>query len=257
MQEGVLRLTLYANRALNPTVMLHIQLLAQLIDFFYQAKQREQTLRDITHLRAVYETGSRLTHDLKNMLQSLFSLTAIAQSESAQAQQLLQQQLPVLAQRIEGIMSKLQKPEAESETADLAMNVWWDRLRLRNHHQQVVWRSANVLPSKIVPQALLDCVADNLIENAVRKRQSEPDILINVLLRAEPFCLTVCDSGAAMPETVSAKLFKEVATSEHGLGIGLYQAAQWAEQLDYQLELTCNVVGEVCFELRQSNSVIS
>src|SRR3989338_2373553 len=79
VQEGELRLAVYAKQTLNPAVLLHVHLLAQLIGYFYQAKQREQSLRDITRLQAVYETGSRLTHDLKNMLQSLLSLYDIAQ----------------------------------------------------------------------------------------------------------------------------------------------------------------------------------
>jgi len=130
-QEGELRLTLYARQSLNPSVLLHVQLLTQLIGFFYQAKQREQSLRDMTRLQAVYETGSRLTHDLKNMLQSLLSLTSIAQSREQIAQQLLRQQLPLLTQRIELTLTKLQQPEAARETAQLSLNAWWNSVRLR------------------------------------------------------------------------------------------------------------------------------
>lgn len=46
VQEGELRLTLYAKQPFNPTLLLHIHLLVQLIGYFYQAKQREQSLRD-------------------------------------------------------------------------------------------------------------------------------------------------------------------------------------------------------------------
>ncbi|MFZ5502399.1 MAG: sensor histidine kinase [Pseudomonadota bacterium] len=251
VQEGDLRLTLYAKRALNPTVSLHIHLLTQLIGYFYQAKQREQTLRDITHLRAVYETGSRLTHDLKNMLQSLFSLTALAQSESAQGQQLLRQQLPLLAQRIELVMTKLQQPQSDNDSARLALGAWWQSVQARNQHQKIIWRAPPQLPEIAIPQALFDCVADNLIENALRKRQSEPDIRIIVVLTAHPAGLTVCDSGTAIPAEIAAKLLGEVVASEGGLGIGLFQAARWAEQLDYRLSLGSNVAGEVSFELRQ------
>jgi len=140
VQERGLRLTLYARQSLNPTLLLHIHLLVQLIGYFYQSKQREQALRDITRLQAVYETGSRLTHDLKNMLQSLLSLTALAQNREGRAQQLLQQQLPLLSQRIEMTLLKLQQPHMENETAQLALNAWWDTLRLRNQHQVIRWR---------------------------------------------------------------------------------------------------------------------
>lgn len=252
VQERGLRLTLYARQALNPTLLLHIHLLVQLIGYFYQAKQREQSLRDITRLQAVYETGSRLTHDLKNMLQSLLSLTAIAQSSEKRAQQLLQQQLPLLSHRIEMTLLKLQQPHIENETAQLALNAWWDNLRLRNQHQLIRWREPNGLPDNIIPAALLDCAIDNLIDNALRKRQTEPGIAISVEIRLEPVRITVCDSGVAIPESIAAKLLHDVILSEHGFGIGLYQAARWAKQLDYRLTLISNHAGEVCFELRDN-----
>jgi signal transduction histidine kinase len=255
VQEGELRLTLYAKQSLNPTLLLHIHLLVQLIGYFYQAKQREQSLRDITRLQAVYETGSRLTHDLKNMLQSLHSLTAIAQSREARAQQLLQQQLPLLTQRIEMTLLKLRQPHIESETPQLALNVWWDTLRLRNPHQSIEWRAPDHLPDKNIPAALFDCIIDNLIDNVLRKRQSEPGITITVEIQPEPLHLTVCDNGTPMPENIAANLLRGVVVSENGLGIGLYQAARWAEQLGYRLTLISNRAGNVCFELRDSNGM--
>jgi len=108
-------MTLYAKQPIRPHTADAYPAAHAMVGYFYQAKQREQSLRDITRLQAVYETGSRLTHDLKNMLQSLFSLTSIAQSREERAQQLLQQQLPLLTQRIELILSKLQQPLLETK----------------------------------------------------------------------------------------------------------------------------------------------
>ena len=253
VQERGLRLTLYARQSLNPTLLLHIHLLVQLIGYFYQSKQREQALRDITRLQAVYETGSRLTHDLKNMLQSLLSLTALAQNREQRAQQLLQQQLPLLSQRIEMTLLKLQQPHLEHESAQLALNAWWDGLRLRNQHQVIYWRGPGGLPDKSIPAALFDNVIDNLIDNALRKCQTEPDIGISVEIRLEPLRISVCDSGSAIPESIAGKLLRGVIVSENGFGIGLYQASRWAEQLDYRLTLISNRAGNVCFELRDTS----
>lgn len=255
VQEGKLRLTLYTRQALNPTLLLHIHLLVQLVGNFYQAKQREQSLRDISRLQAVYETGSRLTHDLKNMLQSLLSLTAIAQSSEKPAQQLLQQQLPLLTQRIEMTLLKLQQPHTGSETPQLALSAWWDTVRLRNRYQVIRWREPDGLPDNNIPAALFDCIIDNLIDNALRKRQSEPGVTISVEIKPEPLSLTVCDSGTPIPENIAANLLRGGVFSESGLGIGLYQAARWAEQLGYRLTLISNRAGNVCFELRDSMEV--
>ena len=248
-QEGELRLTLYARQSLNPAVLLHVHLLAQLIGYFYQAKQREQSLREITRLQAVYETGSRLTHDLKNMLQSLLSLTSIAQSREQMAQQLLQQQLPMLTQRIELTLTKLQQPQSVNETPQLALSAWWDAVRLRNQFQTIAWRAPDKLPGKNIPAALFDCVIDNLLDNVLRKRQSDPGIAISVEIQPEPLRLVVCDSGDPIPETITANLLRGVVVSENGLGIGLYQASRWAGQSGYRLKLISNRAGKVCFEL--------
>lgn len=249
VQEGELRLTLYTGQSLNLTMLLHIHLLAQLIGYFYQAKQREQSLRDITRLQAVYETGARLTHDLKNMLQSLLALTAVAQSPEKKAQQLLLQQLPILSQRIELTLGKLEQPQLESDTPLLSLAAWLDTVRLRNRHQPIEWLLPDKLPDKKIPAALFDCVVDNLLDNALRKRQTERGISIFVKIDAEPLCVTVCDSGDAIPEVIAANLLRRVVVSENGLGVGLYQSARWAEQQGCRLTLTSNQCGNVCFEL--------
>lgn len=266
IHEADLHLTLYAKQALNPAVLLHMHLLTRLVGYFYQAKQREQSLRDITRLQAVYEIGSRLTHDLKNMLQSLLSLTSIAQSREERAQQLLQQQLPLLTKRIEQTLSKLKQPQVEDETPLLSLAAWWDAARLRNQHQQIQWNAPEAMPDSMVPAALFDCVLDNLLANALRKKQSRIDIHITVEIhfglitgnarRASDIAgksllrLSVCDDGEPVPEAIAANLLRNVVISKQGLGVGLYQAAQWAEQLDYNLRLSSNQAGSVCFELR-------
>jgi signal transduction histidine kinase len=255
VQENGLRLTLYARQSLNPTLLLHIHLLVQLIGYFYQAKQREQSLRNITRLQAVYETGSRLTHDLKNMLQSLLSLSAIAQSREERAQQLLQQQLPLLTQRIETTLLKLQQPNIEGDTPQLALKAWWDSVRMRNQHQLIDWRGAENLPDKNIPAALFDCVIDNLIDNVLSKRQSNQAVTLSVEIQSESLRLTVCDNGDPIPERIAANLLRGIVVSEQGLGIGLYQAARWAGQLGYRLSLISNRAGKVCFELQENNGM--
>lgn len=253
LQEGELRLTLYARQPINPTLLLHIKLLVQLLAHFYQAKQREQMLRDITRLQTVYETGSRLTHDLTNMLQSLHALASIAQSREDRAQQLLQQQLPLLIQRIEMTLGKLKQPLQQNETAQLALNAWWDALRQRNQFQDIEWHARDSLSGTDIPAPLFDCIADNLIDNAVRKRQAEPGIAVSIELRSEPLCLAVCDSGSPVPQNIAGNLLRAAVASEYGLGIGLYQAARWAAQLGYRLRLADNRPGRVCFELTVAN----
>jgi len=254
VEEQGLRLTLFSRQAIAPSVLLHIHLLTELLGYFYQAKRREQRLREVTHLQAVYETGARLTHDLKNMLQSLFALTSIAQRSEEEVFPLLRRQLPVLVQRIEMTLSKLKVPHLENESSLLSLAAWWESLRLRQRHQHaaIEWVCEGAVTDEKIPASLFDCVTDNLIDNASNKRLQQPGIFIRVTLRTQPFSLSVCDGGNAIPAPLARQLLQTVVPSESGLGVGLYQAARWAGQFGYQLVLRENAKGMVCFELIQS-----
>ncbi len=255
ISEQGLRLTLFSRQNISPAMRAHIYLLAQLLSHFYQAKLREQRLREMARLQAIYETGARLTHDLKNMLQSLFALISIAQQNKEAAVPALQQQLPVLAQRIELTLAKLRAPQEEAEAAQLPLAVWWENLRQRHQHTGVSWQCKDGLPDLAVPGALFDCVADNLIDNAIAKRREQPNIAIRIALRTQPLSLTICDNGAAIPAQVAGQLLHTIVHSENGLGVGLYQAARWASQLGYHLILGDNRNGSVCFELKLTDDL--
>ncbi|MGH8751543.1 MAG: hypothetical protein ACREUV_07540, partial [Burkholderiales bacterium] len=71
---GDLHVVLYSRWQLSPALLLHVKLLVRLLADFYHAKVRERQERQNAYTQAVYETGARLTHDVKNLLQSLKSL---------------------------------------------------------------------------------------------------------------------------------------------------------------------------------------
>jgi signal transduction histidine kinase len=247
--EQDLSLTLFSHRAVPPTVLLHVRLLARLLGHFYQAKRREQNLREITRLQTIYETGARLTHDLKNMLQSLIALTAVAREQPERAQPVLQRQLPVLTQRIELILSKLKSPQTQEDAVELPLGTWWEGLRQRCQHRNVEWRSPANIAQLSIPVALFDCVADNLIDNASKKRLREPNIVVSATLSCEPLSLSISDTGSEIPGAVAQQLLNTIVTSEDGMGIGLYQVARWAAQSGYRLELSENRPGKVTFRI--------
>jgi signal transduction histidine kinase len=246
-----LRLRLFARQRIAPSVLMHTQLLSQMLAYFYQSKRREQRLREMARLQAVHETGARLTHDLKNMLQSLFALISIAEQQPAQAQPVLQRQLPVLAQRIELTLQKLKMPQHEVAATAIPLAAWWGSLQQRQQYRNLDWLSEDRLGEQTIPSTLFDSIADNLIENARNKRLREPSISVQISLRARPLCLSVCDSGSAIPQAVADQLLHTVVESEDGLGVGLFQAARWAEQSGYRLLLQENRTGRVCFELHE------
>ena len=255
--EQGLRMTLYGHKPISPAVLLHIHLLTQLLGHFYQAKQREQRLGEVTRLQAVYETGARLTHDLKNMLQSLHALTSIAQRNEEEALPVMRWHLPVLMQRIEVALSKLKSPQLEDESSLLPVAVWWENLRQRHLHAALEWDLVGEPGDEMIPATLFDCVADNLIDNASNKRQQHPFMTIKVSLQVQPFSFAVCDAGDAIPTALAQQLMHTVVPSASGLGVGLYQAARWARQLGYQMNLRDNVDGKVRFDLVVSQAVMA
>ena len=105
------------------------------------------------------------------------------------------------------------------------------------------------MSEQAIPFTLFDSVVDNLIENARNKRAQEPEISVRVRLQGLPLSLSVCDSGSAIPEEMASHILHTVVESEQGFGVGLFQAARWAEQMGYRLQLTENIKGRVCFEL--------
>jgi hypothetical protein len=250
--EQDMSLTLFSHKAVSPTVLLHVRLLARLLGHFYQAKRREQNLREITRLQTIYETGARLTHDLKNMLQSLIALTSVAREQPERAQPVLQRQLPVLTQRIELILAKLKAPQAQEDAVELPLAIWWEGLRQRHQHHHIEWRSPENIGGPSIPVALFDCAADNLIDNANNKRLREPGITVTVALTCEPFSLSICDSGSAIPSAIAHQLLNTIVPSEDGMGIGLYQVARWAAQSGYRLELSENMQGKVTFRISKT-----
>jgi signal transduction histidine kinase len=89
-------------------------------------------------------------------------------------------------------------------------------------------------------------VADNLLTNALRKRREQADIQVRALLRTEPaLSFSVEDSGEPAPDHVARNLFQAPVTSDHGLGVGLFQAARQAAKVGYELAMEENRRGAV------------
>lgn len=247
-----LSLTWQSTRPLTPALALHVRLLSQLLGYFYAAKVREQTLREQAYTQAIHDTGARLTHDVKNILQSLKTLLAAADTSAPEDSErllaLMKRQLPQLAARLSQTVDKLKQP-ADMDVVRLPAQAWWAGLQSRYEHDDVRF-VADALDATPLPQDLFDSVADNLLTNALRKRHGEPGVAVAVRLTLQPLvCLTVTDSGAAAPEHVARNLFLSPVASDFGLGVGLYQAARQAARAGYRLELADNRPGRVTFRL--------
>lgn len=252
-----LHLTLYSRWQFSPSMYLHVQLLTQILGEFYEAKRREETISQTTYMQTFYETGSRLTHDIKNILQSLGTLAAASQQvadeqDDARLLDLIKQQLPRLNQRLAVTLSKLERPSVEKKTQAKVAN-WWKSFKQLNLHQQIHFESPTKFPNANIDLEVVDSVVDNLLQNALEKAKHEQALSIHVKLHAtEYFCVDVTDNGSPVPIEVEERLFKAHVNSSTGLGVGLYHAAQQAEQAGYSLSLIKNQQGLVTFRLEIS-----
>jgi signal transduction histidine kinase len=242
-----LALTVHFRQAPSPAMRWHVEWLLRLTAEFYLVKLQTHQLQRLSYVQAIYETGARVTHDVKNLLQSLQVLCyAVNQpGDPAQLSALLSRQLPQITDRLKATLGKLQSPQIE-RLDQLPASVWWSGLKERYAHLQVDWQGGSIAGDS-VPDALFDSVAENLLQNALAKRQRQPGLRISVLFADGG--LTVSDDGSAIEPVVAAALFDGPVRSEDGLGIGLYHAARQAEGAGYSLALTENRPGLVAFTL--------
>jgi len=249
-----LEIVFYTDISLSPALFLHMRLLAQVVGEFYEGKRREMALRRNAYLQAVHETGARLTHDVKNLLQSLYALTSMAQKLPVEGTGgLLQRQLPQLTQRLRSTLDRLRAPEVPTRELTIAASAWWRQLSQRLADAGVRLE-ADVRSDPAVPAALFDSFIENAVDNASDKAVREPgmEIAVEFACDGERVELTVRDTGSRVEDAAAARLFRQPIERGAGLGIGLYQLGRMAQQAGYRLELASNVAGDVRFTLARA-----
>lgn len=250
----------HTNVPLTPAVVWQFNILLLLLDEFYLARIRERQLREIGFMQAIYETGSRLTHDVKNILQSLNALCAAAAeadqgSTSAEYQRLIRRQLPAIAKRLGQTLDKLGHAAGDEAAVNDAAN-WWRWLQDSFVDRGIMFAEHGDLARLLLPSNLFSTAAENLIQNALDKKTLQPGLKIEVSLAVEStgLVLEVCDDGHAIGERLAGRLGIAPVRSDNGLGIGLYQTARLAAAAGYRLELAENAAGRVCFRLQPEGS---
>ena len=253
--HGGMVLVLYTQHALSPTLIWHYNLLAQLLAQFHADKRRAAALKQLSYMQAIHETGARLTHDVKNLLQSLNALCSAGIEPGAEWSpeylSLLRRQLSAISQRLAETLAKLNAPQGAEAARWLPAADWWQDLRQRMAALEWIRFKAEPMLAGELPAEVFSGVVDNLIRNAAEKHLLEPAVRVDVELKRNDagFELVVCDNGSAMADSVASSLFLGPVSSESGYGIGLYNAARYAAAADYRLELAENRAGRVCFRL--------
>lgn len=256
LSSGRLKIGLVTRVQPSPGMRWHYDLAVRILAEFYLGKWRAQELMRLSYIEAIHETGARLTHDVKNLLQSMDTLCAAAEQEggtpSAGFHALLRRQLPEISTRLRQTLEKLAKPGQAMPAQPMPATNWLAALENRYAADWLVFSGEGTLPACMVDDpALFSSIAENLLQNIVEKRRSGPDITAEVSLfcRENKPWLEVSDTGGDISDVIATKLFNQRLPSENGLGVGLYQCARLAEQGGYRLELAENRVGCVRFRL--------
>jgi signal transduction histidine kinase len=238
----------------NPGAALeqHTILLIRMAYQFFLAKQNQEKVRAQEHFATIHHTGARLTHDIKNILQSIKTSLGIlgTDSDTVTQQKLLQNNLTQISERLESTLNKLKAPKLDAQANLIDCRKWIDQLELRYRNVKKLQIHRDIEESVSIPTELFDSVVDNLINNALKKESSQ-HIDVRLHSSKDVILLSVCDDGNAVKTEIEADLFIQPVSSGSGMGIGLYQSAIMAGTFNFQLELSQNEPGKVCFNLFQ------
>jgi len=233
----------------------HTILLLRMAYQFYLAKLNQEKVRAQEHFATIHHTGARLTHDIKNILQSIKTSIDILDmgTEGQNSQQLLQTNLKQIGTRLESTLNKLKAPKLDTQVSLVDCHKWIKRIGKQHNANARIHFHSDIENNVALPVDLFDSVADNLINNALKKT-SATRIDVRLLSSNDIIVLSVCDNGDAISSEIEKNLFEQPVSSGSGMGIGLYQSAIMALAFNYELELSQNERGRVCFNLFQQQA---
>jgi len=251
--------TLYFRADPGKALRQHTLLLVRMAWQFFLFKMNQEKIRAEQHIETIHHTGARLTHDIKNILQSIKASIDILEHKSDDGtgppMRLLDQNLQQISQRLENTLHKLTAPELSAGERRQPLSLWVDEFRSEQTDPRIEYRIATG-PDPEIPVELFHSVGGNLVSNALAK-SDVGHVLVDVNADDELILLTVCDDGHAIAEGVVDKLFRRPVSSGKGMGIGLYQSAMMAHAHHYELDLVNNENGRVCFSLLQHCSDVT
>lgn len=231
----------------------HTQLLVRMANQFYIAKKNQDKIKTQEHFETIHHTGARLTHDIKNILQSIKASLSIIHLEpnldTNKPFKLLDQNLTQISDRLENTLNKLKTPKLHTELQYISLNKWLYSFTNELKNKKVKIESSLKF-NPPVPTELLDSALNNLISNALRKHDVT-NVKIQIASDHELLFISVCDDGSEINEAILKNMFKKPVSSGEGMGIGLYQSAIMAQAFNYELDLMHNEKGKVCFSLLQ------
>ena len=230
----------------------HTILLIRMAYQFYLAKLNQEKVRAQEHFATIHHTGARLTHDVKNILQSIKTSLDILEmdKDTPASQKLLESNLKQIGARLQSTLDKLRAPRLNTHISLVDCHKWMERIQKQHNSNTRILLHSDIENNLVVPVDLFDSVAENLINNALKK-PSAATVELRLLSSNDIILLSVCDDGEPISPDIENSLFSKPVSSGSGMGIGLYQSAIMAHAFNFELELSQNERGRVCFNLFQ------
>ncbi len=252
LSEQIL-VTIYFKSDPGKALRQHTILLIRMAYQFYLAKLNQDKIRAEEHFETIHHTGARLTHDIKNILQSIKTSLDIVQATSDDKKQksnkLLRQNLDQISSRLESTLEKLKSPEISTSIKIISIKDWLKRFQSEHSYPWLIVNQ-DISLNHAIPCELFDSVINNLLSNTQNKNEVS-QVIIDITANTEMIVVTVCDNGSQVKADLESNLFIKPVSSGEGMGIGLYQSAIMARSFNFELELASNEKGRVCFSLFQ------
>ena len=170
--------------------------------------------------------------------------------DTPEAQKLLQSNLRQVGDRLQSTLEKLRAPKLNTQISLVDCDKWVERIHKQHNTNARMFFDSDIENNLVLPVDLFDSVVENLINNALKK-PSASRIEVRLMSSSDIILLSVCDDGEAIAADIESNLFAKPVSSGSGMGIGLYQSAIMAHAFNYELELSQNGEGRVCFNLFQ------
>ena len=250
--DDKLTVVLYFKADPGTALAQHTILLIRMAYQFYLAKLNQEKVRAQEHFATIHHTGARLTHDVKNILQSIKTSLEILEmdKETPASQKLLESNLKQIGARLQSTLDKLRAPQLNTHISLVDCHQWMERIQKQHNTNTRISFQSDIENDLVVPGDLFDSVAENLINNALKK-PSATTVELRLLSSNGIILLSVCDDGEPISPDIENSLFSRPVSSGSGMGIGLYQSAIMARAFNFELELSQNERGRVCFNLFQ------
>jgi len=189
---------------------------------------------------------------INNILQSIKASLSIlgTDNDTTVSRKLLQTNLNQIGTRLESTLHKLKAPALNTQIVLVDCKNWIERISKQYRSNKLLQFHSDIENSINLPIDLFDSVIENLLNNAMKK-PSASQIDVRLMSNENIVVLSVCDNGEAIEAEIEEHLFAQPVSSGSGMGIGLYQSAIMALAFNYELELSQNERGRVCFNLYQ------